>query len=81
MTDPTTPDREEIRRKARERAVRMGHAVQPEPEAPPAAPLPTKNPRVLRHLLDTGRLTPAQAATARRLFAEARQHIIDYPED
>lgn len=87
MTDPT--DREAIRRRARTRAERMGLAVRPDPtdEDPAPEPLPTTHPGALRALLNTGHLTPGQAAAARahltRLTAEERQSapIYDFPED
>ena len=82
MTDPTPIDREAIRRRARARAEEMGLARRPEPadDGPVPEPLPTTNPSVLRALLNTGRLTPGQAAAARRMFAAARQHATDHPE-
>lgn len=83
MTDPT--DREAVRRRARERAERMGLA-RPETTPDPAThdflePLPTTNPQALRALLNSGRLTPGQAAAAQQLFTAVRQYVTDHPED
>lgn len=89
---PETPeqDLDAIRRRARARAVRMGHA-KPEPEAPPAAPvLPkrlTDHPGALRGMLLTGRLSGEQAASARAFLADLAAKegqsapAIDFPED
>jgi len=83
--------REEIRRRAREMAVRMGHrAPEPAPDAETTSdpsthtflePLPTTNPTALRQLMLRGRLTPGQVEAARRLFNAAGQFARDYPED
>jgi hypothetical protein len=66
------PDRERIRRHARARAERMGLRTAPDPAAEAAAEvLPTENLFALQGLLVTGRLTPGQAAAARRRLADA----------
>lgn len=83
MTDST--DWAAVRQNARARAVQMGLRVRPEQAetdvGPALEPVPTTNPRALRALLNSGQLTPGQAASARRLFAAVRQHVIDHPED
>jgi hypothetical protein len=81
MTD-TPIDRDEIRRKARAQAVRMGLA-KPDPEAPagPAVKLPTLRFGALKALLDRGHLSPAQATEARALFAAARENGNTIPDD
>ncbi|WP_399559059.1 hypothetical protein OIA45_49130 (plasmid) [Streptomyces chartreusis] len=71
MTDQNDPA--DIRRSARARAIRMGHAVRPESQAvaPDPEAVPTTNLFALRGLLVTGRLTEGQAVTARRMLADA----------
>lgn len=73
VTEPRDPA--EIRRKARERARRMGIPVLPDPDAAPqgtaeSVQLPTDNLFALRGLLMTNRLTAAQVPVVRRLLAE-----------
>jgi hypothetical protein len=66
------PTREEIRRKARARAERMGLRTRPEPEhdADPADLLPTQNPGALRGMLATGRLDSVQQRAAWKFLAD-----------
>lgn len=92
---PETPqhDMAAIRRRARERAIRMGHAKPEQEQQAPAPPLLseqlTRHPRVLRALLMTGRLTAEQAPAARAFLADydAEQRRLqsaptpNFPED
>lgn len=73
MTEPT--DREAVRRRARARVVAMGLPLKPEQQdtGPEPEPVPTLHKGALRALLNRGHLTPGQAVTARRLFAQDRQ--------
>lgn len=82
MSDPV--DRAAVRRRAQERAERMGFAVRPDtaqdtPQTAPE-PLPTGNPAVLRQMLRQGRLTDRQAAQVRTLFAAVSQYATNHPE-
>lgn len=81
-----TPDWDAVRRRARARAVRMGH-TKPETEAAPetAAPLLPKkltdHPGALRGMLATGRLTREQADAARAFLANLTAPSPEFPED
>ncbi|MFF2168149.1 hypothetical protein ACFVWP_46965 [Streptomyces sp. NPDC058175] len=79
------PDRDTIRRKARQRAEQMNLRARPEstPETdgPAPEPVPTTNLQALQQLLRLGHLTPGQAVSARRMFTAVRQYLNDNPKD
>lgn len=72
---PEPIDHEAVRQAARRRAVQMGLRPRPDPEAEREnrVRLPTLNFGALQALLNRGHLSKAQAAEARRLFADARE--------